>query len=163
MLGLEFVVFMDSCLNKSKNKKSRRDQSLNVFLFCSCVYQAYTGISTDLFVYDHVLLSILLKASFEMFCRESGSFTPPSKVRAPVEQVTFKLKLKTSCCLSSPKSIIDKIRRNVSTWRGGLAKASSRLFAASGGNPEQKLQNPLIFLIKTNLLVLGAGISCELA
>ena len=136
-MGLEFVVFMESCVNKPKNKKSRRDQSFNVFLFCSCVHQAYTGISTNIFVYDHVLLSILLKASFEMFCRESGSFTPPSKVRAPVEQVTFKLKLKTSCCLSSPKSIID---RNVSTWRGGLAKASSRLLAASGGNPEERLQ-----------------------
>ena len=136
-MGLEFVVFMDSCLNKPQNKKIRRDQSFNVFLFCSCVHQAYTGISTYIFVYDHVLLSILLKASFEMFCRESGRSTPPSKVRAPVEQVTFKLKLKTSCCLSSPKSIID---RNVSTWRGGLAKASSRLLAASGGNPEERLQ-----------------------
>ena len=136
-MGLEFVVFMESCVNKPKNKKSRRDQSFNVFLFCSCVHQAYTGISTNIFVYDHVLLSILLKASFEMFCRESGVSTPPSKVRAPVEQVTFKLKLKTSCCLSSPKSIID---RNVSTWRGGLAKASSRLLAASGGNPEERLQ-----------------------
>ena len=104
-MGLEFVVFMDSCVNKPKNKKSRRDQSFNVFLFCSCVHQAFTGISTYIFVYDHVLLSILLKASFEMFCRESGSSTPPSKVRAPVEQVAFKLKLKTSCCLSSPKSI----------------------------------------------------------
>ena len=51
--------------------------------------------------------------------------------------------------------------RNVSTWRGGLAKASSRLLAASGGNPEERLQNSLIFKIKTNLLVLGAGISCE--
>lgn len=136
-MGLEFVVFMDSCLNKPQNKKSRRDQSFNVFLFCSCVHQAYTGISTNIFVYDHVLLSILLKASFEMFCRESGRSTPPSKVRAPVEQVTFKLKINTSCCLSSPKSIIN---RNVSTWRGGLAKASSRLLAASGGNPEKRLQ-----------------------
>ena len=139
-MGLEFVVFMDSCLNKPKNKKSRRDQSFNVFLFCSCVHQAYTGISTNIFVYDHVLLSILLKASFEMFCRESGRSTPPSKVRAPVDQVTFKLKLKTSCCLSSPKNIIHKIHRNVSTWRGGLAKASSRLLAASGGNPEKRHQ-----------------------
>ena len=151
---------MDSCVNKPKNKKSRRDQSFNVFLFCSCVHQAYTGISTNIFVYDQVLLSILLKTSFEMFCRESGRSTPPSKVRAPVDQVTFKLKLKTSCCLSSPKSIID---RNVSTWRGGLAKASSRLLAASGGNPEERLQDSLIFEIKANLLVLGAGISCELA
>ena len=53
--------------------------------------------------------------------------------------------------------------RNVSTWRGGLAKASSRLLAASGGNPEERLQNSLIFKIETNLLVLGAEISCELA
>ena len=139
-MGLEFVVFMDSCVNKPKNKKSRGDQSFNVFLFCSCVHQAYTGISTNIFVYD-VLLSILLKASFEMFCRESGRSTPPSKVRAPVDQVTFKLKLKTGCCLSSPKSIrYTKIHRNVSTWRGGLAKASSRLLAASGGNPGERLQ-----------------------
>ena len=136
-MGLEFVVFMESYVNKPKNKKSRRDQSFNVFLFCSCVHQAYTGISTYIFVYDHVLLLILLRIFFELFCRKSGSSTPPSKVRAPVEQVTFKLKLKTSCCLSSPKSIID---RNVSTWRGGLAKASSRLLAASGGNPEERLQ-----------------------
>ena len=154
---------MESYVNKPQNKKSRRDQSFNVFLFCSCVHQAYTGISTYIFVYDDVLLSILLKASFEMFCRESGRSTPPSKVRAPVDQVTFKLKLKTSCCLSSPKSTIHKIRRNVSTWRGGLAKASSRLLAASGGNPEERLQDSLIFEIKANLLVLGAGISCELA
>ena len=128
----------------STNSKTKRVEEINP-LMCSyfvlvCIRLIQQLAHIYIFVYDHVLLSILLKASFEMFCRESGVSTPPSKVRAPVEQVTFKLKLKTSCCLSSPKSTIHKIRRNVSTWRGGLAKASSRLLAASGGNPEERLQ-----------------------
>ena len=128
----------------STNPKTKRVEEINP-LMCSyfvlvCIRLIQQLAHIYIFVYDHVLLSILLKASFEMFCRESGVSTPPSKVRAPVEQVTFKLKLKTSCCLSSPKNIIYKIHRNVSTWRGGLAKASSRLLAASGGNPEERLQ-----------------------
>ena len=128
----------------STNPKTKRVEEINP-LMCSyfvlvCIRLIQQLAHIYIFVYDHVLLSILLKASFEMFCRESGRSTPPSKVRAPVDQVTFKLKLKTSCCLSSPKNIIHKIRRNVSTWRGGLAKASSRLLAASGGNPEKRLQ-----------------------
>ena len=127
----------------STNPKTKRVEEINP-LMCShfvlvCIRLIQQLAHIYIFVYDHVLLSILLKASFEMFCRESGRSTPPSKVRAPVEQVTFKLKLKTSCCLSS-SSTIHKIRRNVSTWRGGLAKASSRLLAASGGNPEERLQ-----------------------
>ena len=128
----------------STNPKTKRVEEINP-LMCSyfvlvCIRLIQQLAHIYIFVYDHVLLSILLKASFEMFCRESGRSTPPSKVRAPVEQVTFKLKINTSCCLSSPKSTIHKIRRNVSTWRGGLAKASSRLLAASGGNPEERLQ-----------------------
>ena len=126
----------------STNPKTKRVEEINP-LMCShfvlvCIRLIQQLAHIYIFVYDHVLLSILLKASFEMFCRESGRSTPPSKVRAPVDQVTFKLKLKTSCCLSPPKSTIHKIRRNVSTWRGGLAKASSRLLAASGGNPEER-------------------------
>ena len=83
LLGLELMVFMDSCHNKPKNKKSKRDQCFNVFLFCSCVHQAYTEISTYIFVYAHVLLSILLKVFSKCFVANQEALPHPPK-RGPL-------------------------------------------------------------------------------